>query len=438
MLMIICTPQQGFSVFKASLAIAAVLSTAACQLHRQPPVPAAPVTTDVVNARADFSAAAKVLRLEDRPLKSATIIDSWLAENAAAGPVAAQLYATLGVEALMEKVYWKGQPKRKPGSPYSGEFVAVEALGAIALAAKTRRVVILNEDHTYQRHRAFAHLLAAELRAVGFTHLGLEALAPGSAEGVRRDGMKLTDSFYGADPFFADFVRQSQRMGYTVFDYEQRIEQEPPSGSGRAVELAARELSQAENIAAVLRENPDTKLFLYVGGSHGEKLTLASGLEMMARQLERIAGIEVLSVDQQIGTPISLGDYENPRHQAVQHLLLDGRSTLLRTPDGKAFGTAAYDMTVFHPRLSDIDGRAGWSEMNGYRKRERVNLPPANARTLLRAHAHPRRSGDVALDQVLVESGEKGATLFLPVGEYVLSREHESGVSDELGRVIVR
>ena len=76
--------------------------------------------------------------------------------------------------------------------------------------------------------------------------------------------------------------------------------------------------------------------------------------------------------------------------------------------------------------------------MDGYRKLHVVKLPPLPARTLLRARAWPLQKDGIAMDQVLVLPQEAEAALFLPVGEYALYREPESGAAEELGRVQIK
>lgn len=50
----------------------------------------------------------------------------------------------------------------------------------------------------------------------------------------------------------------------------------------------------------------------------------------------------------------------------------------------------------------------------------------------------PLVEGNVALDQVMVLPEQREVALFLPVGNYALFREFESGAAETVGRVSVR
>jgi hypothetical protein len=386
----------------------------------------------------DFAAASNLISKKDLPLRGVAIVEKLVTAKKLPGQFAAQTVAFMGIESAAEKIHFGGmKPTTHVPMPIT-DMQARDAIQEIVAAAKTHRVVIINESHWHQRHRAFAHLLAKELRAVGYTHLGIEALAPNTGEQVRRRGPRVGDGFYTMDPFFADFIRQSMAMGYYVFDYEQRPDQALPDSADRTATIAARERAQAANIAQILNANPNAKAMIYVGGGHGMKVPADQGHEMMALQLNRVTGLDIVSINQSAGTPDSARLFDPPPYQSVAPLLLKRRSTVIRNKDGQWLASPGYDFTVFHPRLPDIYGRAGWMEMDGYRKLHLVNLAPLAARTMLRARALPIVEGNVAFDQVVVASQQREAALFLPAGEYALFREFESGVTESVGRAVVK
>jgi len=384
------------------------------------------------------STAINLLSKQDLPLRAVSIIEKLVAQNKIPAQYAAQFVAMLGVESAADKLHFTGMSPWRPAALDTVGLEAMDAIQEIVAAAKTHRVVIINESHWHQRHRAFAQLLAKELRSIGYTHLGLEALLPGTGAQVRLNGPKVGMGFYTADPFFADFIRQAAVMGYEVFDYEQRPDQEAAAGTDRAGELTARERAEAENISAVLNANPNAKIMLYVGGGHGMKTPAPNNRAMMALELKQMTGIEILSIEQAAGTPISIPSFSSPIYRAVEPLLAKNRSTVMRLKDGQWLTSPGYDFTVFHPRLPEIDGRAGWMEMEGYRKLHRVKFAPLSERTLLRARATPLIAGNIAFDQVVVAPNQTDATLFLPIGAYELFREFESGVTEKLASVMVK
>jgi len=384
----------------------------------------------------DLSTAKNLLMKQDLPLRSVSIIEKQVAQNKIPAQFAAQFVAMLGIEADADKVHYAGMTPWRSAALDTAGVQALDAVQEIVAAAKTHRVVIINESHWHQRHRAFAQLLAKELRKIGFTHLGFEALSPGTGAQVRLHGPAIGLGFYTMDPFLADFIRQATVMGYEVFDYEQRDDQQAAAGADRAAELEARERAEAENISAILKANPQAKIMLYVGGGHGMKTPSSGNLAMMALQLKQMTGVEILSINQT--APISIPAFNTPDYQAVEPLLAKNRSTVIRLKDGQWLAAPGYDFTVFHPRLPEIYGRAGWIEMEGYRKLHRVKLAPLSERTLLRARATPTMAGNIAFDQVVVAPSQSEAALFLPIGAYELFREFESGVTEKVGGVVVR
>lgn len=386
----------------------------------------------------DNSTAVNLLSKQDLPLRAVSIIEKLVAQNKIPAQYAAQFVAMLGVESAADKLHFTGMSPWPPAALDNAAMEAMDAIQEIVAAAKTHRVVIINESHWHQRHRAFAQMMAKELRAVGFTHLGFEALSPGTGAQVRLNEPKVGMGFYTADPFFADFIRQAAVIGYEVFDYEQRPDQEAATGTDRAGELTARERAEAENISAVLNANPNAKIMLYVGGGHGMKTPAPNNRAMMALELKQMTGIDILSIEQAAGTPISIPSFSSPKYQAVEPLLAKKRSTVMRLKDRQWLTSPGYDFTVFHPRLPEIDGRAGWMEMDGYRKLHRVKLAPLSERTLVRARVTPFIAGNIALDQVVVAPNQIEATLFLPIGAYELFREFESGMTEQVGGVVIR
>lgn len=394
--------------------------------------PAPPAAVSISSATGDIAK-------NDLPLRAVSTMEKLVAEKKVPPQYAAQLVAMLGVESATDAVFYTGMKPQGAASLDVSELRALDAMPEIVAAAKTKRIVVINESHTSQRQRAFGHLLAKELRSAGFTHLGFEGINPGKGEEVLKLGPRVGAGFYMMDPFFADFIRQSMAMGYAVFEYEQRRDQQPPVGTDRDKSQDARERAQAENIMRVLKANPNAKIMLYVGGGHGMKEMFNwQKFESMAIHLQRLSGFEILSIDQQGGTPITDPRHDSPVRQAVEPLISKSRSTVFRKKDGQWLSHLSYDFIVFHPRMPEINGRAGWMEMDGYRKKQIVKLTPLASRTLLRARATPLVEGAITYDQVVIAPQQTEAAPFLPVGEYELFRESESGDTEELGRVSVK
>lgn len=399
-----------------------------------------PATTEAalktVETSNDANAAMNALLNDDQPLRAFSIMEKVIIEQKFMVQLAAQYSAFLGRESLTRKLANARTPKRESDKTISvAELTAVDAIHEVTAAATPFRVVIINESHTDQRQRAFAHMLAKALRTAGFTHLGFEAIATGLGAGVNKNGPVLKTAFYGADPLFADFMRNGVAIGYTVFDYEPAYDSSKLENAAR---LVAREKGQAANIKKVLDANPSAKALIYVGGGHGSKAPQKQDLKMMARELMDMLGTNVLSIDQQTGTPQSERVFDLPRYQAVESALRSSGSTVFRNNDGKWLTSPGYDMILFHPRMPEVHGRGAWMSMDGYRKLEVVNVKPLPTRTLVRARAWPLQKDGIAMDQVLIDAQARDAALYLPIGDYALFRETESGVSEQIGRVTIK
>jgi hypothetical protein len=421
----------GFAAFLVVATLPACETTKITANNEGLPLGAAP--------KEDIPAAVDYLVKKDLPLRAASIVEKLVAEKKAPAQFAAQYVAMLGIESATDKLHFTGMKPRGAASVDVSALRAFDAIDEIIALAKQRRIVVINESHWHQRHRAFGHLLAKELSTIGFTHLGVEGIFPGKGQDVLRHGPQVGMGFYPMDPFFADFIRQTQAMGYSVFEYEQRPDQTPVGETDRDKLLDAREPMQAENIVQVLKANANARIMLYVGGAHGMKKMLdKQNHESTAIHLQRLTGLDVLSIDQQAGTPTSDQGYDTPIRQAIEPLVPKDRPSVFRKDDGQWLTSTGYDLIVFHPRLPEISGRAGWMEMAGYRKKQTVKLAPRDNRTLLRARAAPLVAGAIAYDQVVIAPQQNEATLFLPIGEYELFRETESGATEPLGRVAVR
>lgn len=350
----------------------------------------------------------------------------------------AQFYAITGDERGTYALIDQGlEPNDEKPLDTSG-YMPQPAIEAIVNAARDRRIVMLNEDHTTQRQRAFAFDVAKALRKIGFTHFGAETFTPDVSANMKDGVPKLSMGVYTLDPVFADLARHSAQLGYRLFDYEIREAQQASESADRNIQIAAREQAQADNIKKVLDANPDARLFIYLGGGHASKIPEEGGREMMALRLKRMTGIDPLVVDQQIGTPRSSVEYDGELYRGVANLAASTVPLVMTNASGQWLTPYGHDLAVFHPRMPDIAGRPGWLAMNGYRKPYALKLEPMPARTLLRAFVKTETAGSIAMDQILIAANQTEVSLMLPVGEYSVVRQNEAGESTPLGNVIVR
>lgn len=318
--------------------------------------------------------------------------------------------------------------RRNPGTPLAnagadvGAFLAThevrDALAAIVEQARDRQIVMINEAHHVPRDRAFATLVALELRKLGFAYLAMETLGKNSPSIASR-GYPTTDEYegyYSREPVLGDFLRQGVRAGYRLVRYEHTARDEVKDPAMRD---DMREDGQADNLARIFADDPKARLLVHVGYGHLLKgPTDAGGGKtrlLMAERLRSKTGIDPFCIDQA---------REDPTGPAVDSILAKTRfeSYVLRK-EGEEHPyseNAAVDMFVYHRPVRLVEGRPQWLSMDGYRRPRKIpaNLLPREGRRLIQAFVAGEVPDAVPIDQVLVTAGRSAPVLMLPTGKY--------------------
>lgn len=368
-----------------------------------------------------LSAALSLILKEGRPLPALEILRIGAESGRLPAATSAQFYAISGDAIGTAQMNDRGA---KPSRKESLQIVQAEldvrpAIAEIVRASAGKQVVMLNEDHYHQLHRAFGLLLLMELSKEGFTHFGAETFGPSLQESMLDRAPDLDTGIYTSDPLYADMTRQAIALGYSLFDYEQRPNQESSVGTPEDQRLA-RESAQASNIAAVLKANPTARIFIYAGSGHIAESTEPDGREWMALRLKREYEIDPLTVNQVVGTPRSRPELDSAIYHSVSTALTHPSIVHLETGPLTVPG---FDMVVFHPRQQLVNGRPTWLGMNGYRSPCRVQVKPSRQASLIRAFVATEEPRSIPMDQILISSGAREATLMLPEGSYRLVRE---------------
>jgi hypothetical protein len=166
---------------------------------------------------------------------------------------------------------------------------AVPAAGYIAKAAAQRRLLLVNEAHHDAHTRELVLQLLPKLRASGYNYFAAEALIEGNAS-LQRRGYPITTSGteYLHEPLYGEIIREAIRLGYILVPYD-------PTQVN-----ADRDASQAATLyQRVFAHDPTARLFVLAGYAHVDKATgRLGGSTPMAMQLQRLSGVEPLSVDQ--------------------------------------------------------------------------------------------------------------------------------------------
>ncbi|MDB6147514.1 MAG: hypothetical protein JWO45_1178 [Spartobacteria bacterium] len=111
-------------------------------------------------------------------------------------------------------------------------------------------------------------MLAARLREIGFEYLACETFSAPIDDLQKRGYVTTRDGYYTSEPLFADFVRQSLKLGYIPIAYETENHSSKQTGSA-ADSVNDRETDQAANLVRrIFEKNPKARVFIYVGYSH--------------------------------------------------------------------------------------------------------------------------------------------------------------------------
>jgi hypothetical protein len=320
-----------------------------------------------------------------------------------------------------------GPPKN--GSPSSSSgldgYRPTGALQAIADAAGTRQVVMINEAHHVPQHRAFTLQLLAALRRKGFTYFAAETLSPDP--GLAQRGYPTPETgAYIQEPLYGDLVRTALRLGYKVVPYEMESGLQP----GRGIEPREREQAQ-HLVERIFQKDPKAKVLVHAGYSHIGKAASGPGSTWMAAYFKESTGIDPLTVNQVWMTENSAPEFEHPLYRwAVEHGMVAAEPVVLKSATGAFWSPApGIDMVVFHPRSRYENGRPTWLRMGGLRS----PLPLAAGTCFLAprclVQARPVNEGKdaVPIDEILVEAGKPAPALMLPEGEFVVRVEDAQG-----------
>jgi hypothetical protein len=174
--------------------------------------------------------------------------------------------------------------------PTATQWKAADAVDIIARQAADRRIVLVNEAHHDAHTRQLTLALLPRLRALGFDHFAAEALLDKDTSLMNRGyPTQASGSEYLREPSYGEIVRTALKLGFKVvsYDVDSRSTQE-------------REAGQARNLyRKVFAKNPDARLFVHAGYAHIDKAKGRLGNTVpMAMQLQQLAGIELLSIDQ--------------------------------------------------------------------------------------------------------------------------------------------
>lgn len=298
-----------------------------------------------------------------------------------------------------------------------------DALKEITRRARQTRIVIINEAHDTPRHRAFSLQVAELLRPLGYTYLAAETFTndPSTMHRLKRDGfVRRSTGTYTIDPVFADFVRQSLRLGYVPIAYE---EIGPGVNGTRAERIAAREEAQASSLARqIAAAGPTAKFLIHVGHGHiAEEPVEWDGTTQrwMAARLKQKTAVDPLTIEQ-----TALDEFTPSHPDRAIYAWLASRlkqRSAIPTRDGQplTFGhmQGKTDLQIVHPAMRLERGRPDWLRTMGRRPVPiRPELLPSSGCRLIQAFARNESEDAIPLDQVTACAGSPAPVLMLPHG----------------------
>lgn len=338
------------------------------------------------------------------------------------GQTLASVMAEAGDYAGAHRVFDLAEPiplvdSQSPPDPHA----PVDAFEAIAEAAGSAQVILINEAHHVPQHRAFTLQLLAVLRQKGFTHFAAETLFLDPRLAERGYPTRKT-GWYTNEPLYGDLVRTALRQGYRVVHYE------PEPAPGHT--LPMRERGQAANLAErIFKENPQARVLVHLGYSHNDERT-SEAIRWMATYFTELTGIDPLTVNQYVMTERSTPEREEPVYRWATERGLVPRPVVFRNDAGELWsGMEGNDLMVFHPRSTYEHGRPTWLRMGGLRSPHRLpeDVCGPAPRCLVQARFAEEGEDAIPVDQIVAEAGSPVPALLLPPGAFVVRVEDAQG-----------
>jgi hypothetical protein len=286
----------------------------------------------------------------------------------------------------------------------------------ITFIAPQYSVIMLNEAYNKPLHRAFAYSLLDDLYKRGFRYLAMEMLNPMADQELTK--LTYKTGHFATEPVAGELIRLALELGYKLIAYE-----DPDAGRHTPTE---RDSVQALNIASILKQDPQAKIFVYAGyGNIAEKSTTPDFIPM-GMAFKRMTGVDPLTIDQTDMTEESNFSFGKAFYDAyIEKFPLTAPSIPLEKDEPvNVTGTTLYDLTVIHPRTVYRDARPTWLALAN--RRQPVSIKTTNRGVfLLQAYYQFESFGTkpgqvVPADQTYFSNGKGYYTLYLRRGLYIL------------------
>ena len=302
--------------------------------------------------------------------------------------------------------------------PTPAAWAATPARDWIAAQANAYRVVMLNEAHHAPQTRVLTLAILQPLREQGYTHLAVEALVNDGTDPMPSGYPVRKTGIYTREPVFAELLREALRLGYRLVPYE------TPNKPGERQQ--DRETGQARAIAAVLSENPQSKVLVHAGYAHiGEAQEgLPDDARPMAMELAKMSGLQLMTIDQTSTRSYEAADIDTVGQRLAKQFAVNVPSVLVSREGGEAWSyrPGLNDVSVLLPAAAVGQAqRPDWLSLDGKRLAVAIELAPCVGHLPCLAEARPAGEGDDAIpsDQFLMlDAADVATPLFLSPGTY--------------------
>lgn len=308
--------------------------------------------------------------------------------SAAAGGQLAEMLALMGREDLIRPAADDEALPRCSAPP-------PEPLDHVRRAARDTRAVILIEDGSQPRHRAFLMPLVDGLAEDGFTAYAADALSAGAGRAVFPGVPLVTEGVLARDPVYGRLLRQVKAHGLDLVEGDGGWS--PPSELAALSPegLAARRADVlGARLADVFAQSDTARVLLHLSRHPGDE-----ALARLEAQLEAASGFAALTVQ--------MADCAPP---GTPRALL---------PDMETEGEIApADIRIGEPFADFRNGRPTWRRQLGDRE---IAVPAAFLGQDAIVIVEVRREGETPLavpeDRLMLRPGET-LPLMLPPGRY--------------------
>ncbi len=314
---------------------------------------------------------------------------------------------TNGGEYLLSYLGFNKEQKRDINKTKS--LNEVDAIKSISSLIKTKRIVIINEDHTTPNHRTFIGNLIDTFYKYNFRTLAVEALT--SAHDIQSLTMR--------DPKFLQYLHYANTMGFKIINYDDVYNFKPPLpikkpdfeiDSTIYISMNQRDYNQYLYLDSIItRLHKDEKILIHVGIGHG-KLYETTLWKSLGSYLKEKYSDQLLSIDQVfLNSRLNSNDFsiaysENNKLESFEEF-----DPLLGT-------IKMYDISITHPTNKNI--RPNFLKKTVVvNHKEKVDNYPALILTY-RCEDNPYE--DIPFDIRYIKSKEDVAEMYISDSKYQL------------------